>query len=333
MNILLTGGAGYIGSHVAAALAEAGHNIVVFDSLCNSRPDVETRMGKLLGARVGFVVGDVRDTCLVAESLRSNNIDVVIHFAGLKSVGESIERPLDYFSNNTQGTISLCLAMMDTGVKKMVFSSSATVYGVPQYLPIDELHPCEAINPYGRTKIHIEEMLSDWARSDDDVSIICLRYFNPVGAHASGLIGEDPEGVPNNLMPIVAQVASGKIPHLEVFGNDYPTPDGSGVRDFIHIMDLAEGHLAAVDFVSKQNGWDAINLGTGKGVSVLQLLEQYEVAAGRKIPYRVVQRRKGDVSECYASVDKAERLLRWKAKRGLAEMCSSSWKWQQGIVK
>ena len=327
MNILLTGGAGYIGSHTAVVLSQVGHEVVLLDNFCNSKKNVLERLQKILGKALPCVEGDVRDTALVTKTLQDYKIDAVIHFAGLKAVGESVEKPIEYYANNVHGTISLLEAMKSTNVKTLVFSSSATVYGDPQYLPIDEDHPTSATNAYGRSKLHIEEMLKDVANSDANWKIICLRYFNPVGAHESGLIGEDPNGLPNNLMPLIAKIASGKLPHLNVYGNDYPTPDGTGVRDYIHVMDLAKGHLAALTYIQNHKGWDVINLGTGWGFSVYDVLEAYEKAAEIKIPFQISKRRLGDISSCYAKVNKAQLILKWKAEENIECMCKSSWNW------
>ena len=329
MNLLLTGGTGYIGSHAAVALTEAGHKVVLYDNLCNSSAAVVDRLEAITGQSLGFVQADIRDTALLAHTLGQHAIDAVIHFAGLKAVGESVEKPIDYYANNVHGTVSLLQAMREANVKTLVFSSSATVYGDPKYLPIDEAHPTSATNPYGRTKLHIEEMLTDVAGSDESWRIACLRYFNPVGAHASGLIGEDPNGIPNNLMPYIAQVATGKLPQLNVFGDDYDTPDGTGVRDYIHVMDLAEGHLAALNYLQKKNGWHAINLGTGNGYSVLDMVKAFEATSGQRIPYRIAPRRSGDVARCYAMAGKAATELGWKATRTLHDMCASTWHWQR----
>jgi len=331
MNILLTGGTGYIGSHTATVLAEAGHRVVLYDNLSNSSADVVDRLEAITGQRMDFVEGDVRDVALMTETLRRHGIDSVIHFAGLKAVGESVEKPIEYYGNNVQGTINLLEAMRDAGVRTLVFSSSATVYGDPQYLPLDEEHPTSATNPYGRSKLQIEEILADVAVSDPQWRIACLRYFNPVGAHESGLIGEDPNDIPNNLMPFVAQVAVGKLPRLNVFGDDYPTPDGTGVRDYIHVMDLAEGHLAALEFLQGTEGWHAINLGTGQGYSVLDMVKAFERSCGREVPYAITGRRPGDIATCYALPEKARQKLGWKARRGLEEMCDSTWKFQQRV--
>ena len=328
MNILLTGGAGYIGSHTAVVLSQAGHEVVLLDNFCNSSPSVLDRLEKILGKALPCIEADVRETEVVEKVLREYKIDAVIHFAGLKAVGESVEKPVEYYANNVQGTISLLQAMNAVGVKKLVFSSSATVYGDPQYLPIDENHPTNPTNPYGRTKLQIEQILRDLSNSDTEWRIICLRYFNPVGAHESGLIGESPNGVPNNLMPYIAQVAAGKLPHVNVYGNDYPTPDGTGIRDYIHVVDLAEGHLAALDYVNNHQGWDVFNLGTGHGISVLEMISSYEQANGQEIAYQIKGRRKGDIASCYTKVEKLQDLLQWRARYALNQMCQSSWLWQ-----
>jgi UDP-glucose 4-epimerase len=323
MKILLTGGTGYIGSHTAIVLQQLGHQVLLYDNLSNSTDSVLEKLIQITGQEIRFIRGDVRDTELLRSTLTSNNINAVIHFAGLKAVGESVEKPIDYYANNVQGTISLLQTMQSAQVKMIVFSSSATVYGEPQYLPLDESHPTSATNPYGRSKLHIEEMLNEVASSDLDWRIACLRYFNPVGAHESGLIGENPHGVPNNLMPCIAQVAVGQRTELSVFGDDYPTADGTAIRDYIHVMDLAEGHAAALDFLSQTTGWQAINLGTGKGYSVLEMVQAFEKASGREVPYKIVARRAGDVAACYADPKKASELLNWSAKRTLEEMCIS----------
>lgn len=330
MNILLTGGTGYIGSHTATILAQRGHRAVLLDNLSNSNESVVDRLGRILGAPPVFVRGDVRDETLLTCVLQDHAIDAVIHFAGLKAVGESVEKPLDYFTHNIQGTLTLLRAMRAVSPRALVFSSSATVYGEPHYLPLDERHPTHAVNPYGRSKLHIEEILGDLAASDPVWRIACLRYFNPVGAHDSGLIGESPRGVPNNLMPYVAQVAAGLRPELNVFGDDYPTPDGTGVRDYIHVMDLAAGHAAALDFLAGHAGWHAFNLGTGRGHSVLEVARAFEQASGRAVPCRIQSRRPGDVASCYANPAKAHRDLGWTATRTLDDMCRSAWRYQQG---
>ena len=328
MKILLTGGTGYIGSHTAVVLAEAGHEVFLLDNFSNSNKSVLDRLQKILGKTVCCIDADIRNTPVVLNALKEHQIDAVIHFAGLKAVGESVQMPIEYYANNVQGTISLLEAMKQAKVKSLVFSSSATVYGDPQYLPIDESHPTSATNAYGRSKLHIEEMLKDVAQSDSDWKILCLRYFNPVGAHPSGLIGEDPDGIPNNLAPFVSQVVTGKLQSLNVYGNDYPTPDGTGVRDYIHVMDLAEGHLAALNYLPQSQGWDAINLGTGNGYSVLDLVREFELASGVKVPMQIVGRRSGDIASCYASAEKAQSKLGWKAQKSLQDMCASSCKWQ-----
>lgn len=328
MTILLTGGAGYIGTHTAVVLLAAGHDVVLLDNLCNSSRDVLQRLATITGRSVPLIEADVRDTARVAQALRDHACTAVVHFAGLKAVGESVQKPIDYFANNVQGTVSLLQAMQDTGVRHLVFSSSATVYGAPQYLPLDEQHPTSATNPYGRSKLHIEEILADLCVSDPAWRVACLRYFNPAGAHPSGLLGEEPQGIPNNLMPYVAKVAGGELARLGVFGNDYDTPDGTGVRDYIHVMDLAQGHLAALQFLQQQSGWHAINLGTGQGYSVLQMVRAFESASGKPVPYDIKPRRAGDVGSCYANPAKAKELLGWEATRGLQEMCDSMWLWQ-----
>ncbi|MFZ5567196.1 MAG: UDP-glucose 4-epimerase GalE [Pseudomonadota bacterium] len=329
MNVLLTGGAGYIGSHAATVLAEAGHRVVLYDNFSNSRPDVATRLASITGRELVLVHGDVRDIALLEQTLREQRINAVIHFAGLKAVGESVANPLAYYDNNVTGTLSLLRAMQKVGVQSLVFSSSATVYGEPRFLPLDETHPTSATNPYGRSKLHIEQILADLAASDPYWRVACLRYFNPVGAHPSGVIGEDPRGVPNNLMPFLAQVAAGQQASLNVFGNDYPTPDGTGVRDYIHVMDLAEGHLAALNYLESRAGWHVFNLGTGCGYSVLDMVRAFQSVSGRPVPYTLAARRPGDVATSYASADKAQVVLGWRAHRSLEEMCASAWRWQQ----
>ena len=330
-NVLLTGGAGYIGSHTAVALAAAGHRVVVYDNFSNSEPAAVQRLAQVLGAPVVVIEGDVRDTALLQRTLLEQKIDAVIHFAGLKAVGESVLKPVDYYANNVQGAISLLQAMQGADCTTLVFSSSATVYGDPHYLPIDEAHPTRATSPYGRCKLHIEEILSDLSVADPSWRLAALRYFNPVGAHASGLIGENPNGIPNNLMPFVAQVAVGKLPQLNVFGNDYDTPDGTGVRDYIHVMDLAEGHQAALKFLMQHPGLHTFNLGTGRGYSVLEMIKAFEAASGKPVPYTVAPRRAGDIASCYASVEFSAQTLNWRATRSLKDMCESSWKFQQNI--
>jgi UDP-glucose 4-epimerase len=310
-------------------LADAGYAVTLYDNFSNSSRSVIDKLHTITGKRPNLVEGDVRDTAALERTLREHDIEAVIHFAGLKAVGESVEKPIEYFDHNVGGTLSLLKAMRSTATHNLVFSSSATVYGEPQYLPIDESHPTSATNPYGRTKLHIEELLADVARSDPAQRILCLRYFNPVGAHESGLIGEDPNDIPNNLMPYIARVASGRLPHLNVFGDDYETPDGTGVRDYIHVMDLAEGHLAGLKHLQQSTGWQAINLGTGKGFSVLEMVDAFEQACGRRIPYRITGRRAGDIATCYAKADKAGHELGWEARRTLEEMCTSAWRFAQ----
>ncbi|NIJ36425.1 UDP-glucose 4-epimerase [Sphingopyxis panaciterrae] len=330
MKVLLTGGAGYIGSHVAVSLAAAGHDIVCFDNLSNSRAAVIEHVEAITGQPVPLVVGDIRDRDAVRGAITDHGANAVIHFAGLKAVGESVADPMKYYDNNVRGTLSLIEAMVDCDVRTLVFSSSATVYGEPQYLPLDEAHPTAVTNPYGRTKLMIEEMLSDIAAADPAWRIAVLRYFNPVGAHDSGLIGEDPNGVPNNLMPFISRVAAGRLPELAVFGDDYATPDGTGVRDYIHVDDLAEGHVAALDRIRAQD--DALsvwNLGTGQGYSVLDMISAFERINNVRVPHRVGPRRPGDVASCYASPDRARDELGWEAKRDLDAMCASTWRFER----
>lgn len=331
MNILLTGGTGYIGSHTAVVLVEAGHSILLFDNLSNSQKEVVERLQQITGKAIPFVEGDVRDTSLLSKTIKEYEVDAVIHFAGLKAVGESVENPLKYFDNNVGGTISLLEAMQENKVKKLVFSSSATVYGVPKYLPYDEDHPTSAINPYGRSKLHVEEILSDLAESDKEWSVAVLRYFNPVGAHESAMIGELPTGVPNNLMPYLVQVASRRFEVLSVFGDDYPTKDGTGERDYIHVVDLAEGHLAASEFVLQEKGLHAINLGTGNSTSVFELVRSFERVTNRTIPLKIVSRRPGDLAAYYAKAEKAKLLLGWEANRTIDDMCLSAWRWEESL--
>lgn len=328
MAVLITGGAGYIGSHTVVAMLEAGLEPILLDNLSNAKPAVIDRIEEITGIRPRLVVGDIRDRALLDDLLAEGTIDSVIHFAGLKAVGESVAMPIEYYDNNVSGTLVLVEAMRAAGVRTLVFSSSATVYGDPASVPIREDFPLGATNPYGRTKLMIEQILSDVTVAYDDWSVCLLRYFNPVGAHASGRIGEDPSGVPNNLMPFIAQVAVGRRDHLNVFGGDYPTPDGTGVRDYIHVVDLAEGHLAALRYSTGRPGCHVFNLGTGKGTSVLDLVHAFEAAAGSPIPYEIVDRRPGDVAECWADPARAADLLGWRAQRTLADMAASAWKWQ-----
>ncbi len=335
--ILVTGGAGYIGSHTCVELLNAGIGVTVFDNFCNSSPEALTRVEHITGKKLRLIQGDCRDRAALITALRQSNANAVIHFAGLKAVGESVAHPLAYYDNNVVGTLRLLEAMQECDVKTLVFSSSATVYGDPIQLPLTENHPLSPTNPYGRSKLMVEDILRDFYQSDTSFRISILRYFNPVGAHASGLIGEDPQGIPNNLMPFVAQVAIGRREILNVWGNDYPTPDGTGVRDYIHVVDLALGHIKALEALEasqktkeKRNVtcFLTVNLGTGKGYSVLNIVRAYEQASGRPVPYKIAARRSGDIASCYADPQHARELLGWQAERGLEEMCASSWLWQ-----
>jgi UDP-glucose 4-epimerase len=328
-TVLVTGGAGYIGSHACVSLLETGHRVVVVDNLCNSSAEAVARVQEITGVSVPLVEGDIRDAACLDALFAGHEIDAVMHFAGLKAVGESVEKPLEYYDNNVGGTLVLLAAMERAGVNKLIFSSSATVYGDPASVPIREDFPLSATNPYGRSKLMIEEILADWHIARPRWSIGRLRYFNPVGAHHSGRIGEDPDGIPNNLMPFVAQVAVGRREKLAVFGNDYPTPDGTGVRDYIHVVDLAEGHVAALDYVLQHPGLLTVNLGTGHGASVLEMVQAFEAASGREIPYEIVARRSGDIAQCWADPALAESLLGWRATRTLEAMCADAWRWQQ----
>lgn len=328
MNILVTGGAGYIGSHACVELLQAGHQVIVVDNLSNSKEEALRRVQALTGRPLTFYRVDLRDRQALEVVFAANRIDAVIHFAGMKAVGESVAIPLTYYHNNFTGTVILCQVMAEQGVKTLVFSSSATVYGEPSSVPITEDARLAPTNPYGRSKYFIEEMLRDLYRSDPEWRISVLRYFNPVGAHPSGQIGEDPNGIPNNLMPYVAQVAVGKLPELRVFGNDYPTPDGTGIRDYIHVVDLAIGHLAALDKLAEKPGVIIHNLGTGRGYSVLEVVRTFEQASGRKIPFKIVGRRPGDVAVTYADPTKARDELGWVAQRDLFDMCADTWRWQ-----
>ena len=328
-KILVTGGAGYIGSHTTLALLEAGFEVVVLDNLCNSSPESLLRVERICGKAPVFVQGDIRDRALLDELFAAHKIGAVLHFAGLKAVGESVQQPLDYYANNVAGSVTLCQAMAAAGVFHLVFSSSATVYGEPTQMPIREDYPTGLpTNPYGRSKLMVEELLRDLAHSDPRWSIALLRYFNPVGAHVSGLIGEDPNGIPNNLLPYVSQVAIGKLKQLSVFGADYPTLDGTGVRDYIHVVDLANGHLKALQAIEQSAGVNVWNLGTGTGYSVLQMVRAFEQASGQPVPYQVAARRPGDIAECWADPAKAARELGWQAERGLPEMMADTWRWQ-----
>ena len=323
---LVTGGLGYIGSHACVELLDAGHRVRVVDNLSNSKPAVLGRIETICGRRPEFIEADIRDRRAMAAALEG--CEAVIHFAGLKAVGESVDKPLLYYRNNVEGSIALFEAMAEAGVKSIVFSSSATVYGDPASVPIRENAPLSVTNPYGRSKLIIEDILRDVARADPDWRIALLRYFNPVGAHLSGLIGEDPNGIPNNLMPYVAQVAVGKLACLSVFGDDYPTPDGTGVRDYIHVVDLAKGHLAALAALERQGGLLTVNLGTGRGYSVLEMVRAFEAASGCEVAYRIAPRRAGDIATCYADPALAAELLGWRAEKGLEAMCADAWRWQ-----
>ncbi len=328
-KILITGGAGYIGSHTAVALSQAGYEVVLLDNFYNSSPNVLDHLEKILGKMLPCIEADVRDTDIIEKVLCEYKIEAVIHFAGLKAVGESVANPVLYYASNVQGSISLLQAMQKVNVKTLVFSSSATVYGEPQYLPYDEYHPTKPMNPYGQSKLQTEEILRDLAASDPEWKIASLRYFNPVGAHESGFIGEDPSGIPNNLMPYIVRVASGELPYLNIFGNDYQTKDGTGERDYIHVMDLAEGHLVALDFLKNHVGLEVVNLGTGKPYSVFEIVESFEKSTGKKVKKIIAKRRPGDLPIYFANPDKAKRLFSWVAKRDIADMCLSTWLWQQ----
>lgn len=328
MTILVTGGAGYIGSHTCVELLNAGYDIVVVDSFINSKPEALKRVSEITGKEFPVYHIDLLQKDELETVFSRHSIEAVIHFAGLKAVGESVAIPLRYYHNNITGTLMLCEVMQAYGVKKMVFSSSATVYGTPEHVPISEDFPLQATNPYGRTKLMIEEILRDLYVSDNEWSIALLRYFNPIGAHPSGRIGEDPNGIPNNLMPYITQVAVGKLKELRVFGNDYPTVDGTGVRDYIHVVDVAIGHVKALEKVMNTTGVEAYNLGTGRGYSVLELVSAFEKVTGIKIPYKIVGRRPGDVAICYADPTKAKEELGWVATRGIEEMCRDAWRWQ-----
>jgi len=326
--VLVTGGAGYIGSHTCIELSQAGYDFVVYDNLCNSSHESLKRVEKILQKQVKFVEGDIRDKEKLRETFQRYNIDSVIHFAGLKAVGESVEKPLEYYNNNIYGTIALCEVMQENNCKKIIFSSSATVYGDPHTTPIQEDFPLSATNPYGRSKLFIEEILRDLFISDNAWQIILLRYFNPVGAHKSGLIGEDPNGIPNNLMPFISQVAVGKQKELKVFGGDYDTKDGTGVRDYIHVVDLARGHVKALDKIESIDDILTVNLGTGNGYSVLDMIKAFEKASDKKVPYIITDRRAGDIATCYADPKYAKDILDWEATKNLDEMCEDTWRWQ-----
>lgn len=334
MKILVTGGTGYIGSHTTLALLEAGFEVVVLDNLCNSSNVSLDAVKSICGKAALLIHGDVRDRKLLDDIFQQHSIDAVLHFAGLKAVGESVQKPLEYYDANVSGSITLCQAMAQAGVYRLVFSSSATVYGSPEQMPIREDFPTGVpTNPYGQSKLFIEKVLRDTCAADPRWSIALLRYFNPVGAHASGLIGEDPSGIPNNLVPYISQVAVGGLDELSIFGNDYPTVDGTGVRDYIHVVDLADGHLKALQLISSKSGAHIWNLGTGDGYSVLEMVRAFEQASGRPVPYRVVPRRQGDIAECWADPSKAEKELGWKATRGLDAMMRDAWRWQSSHPK
>lgn len=329
-KILVTGGAGYIGSHTLIELIAAGFTPVVYDNLSNSSPASLARVQQIVGQSIEFIEGDILDTQLLAKTFAAHDFTAVIHFAGLKAVGESVAKPLWYYQNNVAGTLNLLDAMTSAQVKNLIFSSSATVYGDPEALPIVESSPRSATNPYGQSKLMIEHMLEDLAKSDNHWQLISLRYFNPIGAYHTGTIGENPNGIPNNLMPYVSQVAVGKLPQLSVFGNDYDTVDGTGVRDYIHVVDLAKGHVAALQYLQHQTqlGFEPINLGTGKGTSVLQLVNAFIKTTGQPVPHSIAPRRPGDIASCYASSDKAKSLLGWQAEFDIERMCTDTWRWQ-----
>ncbi|ROQ22521.1 UDP-glucose 4-epimerase GalE [Gallaecimonas pentaromativorans] len=327
--ILVTGGAGYIGSHTVLELLSEGHEVLVLDNLSNSTTESLARVARLTGCEPSFVEGDILDRALLDSLFAQYPIEAVIHFAGLKAVGESVQQPLRYYQNNVTGTLTLCEAMAKAGVFKLVFSSSATVYGDPQTVPLTEQSPTGGTtNPYGTSKYMVERVLADLAKADERWAIAVLRYFNPVGAHESGLIGEDPNGIPNNLLPYISQVAVGRLKELQVFGDDYPTPDGTGVRDYIHVVDLAKGHLCALNKLKVQQGWQAYNLGTGNGYSVLDMVKAFEEAAQRPVPYKVVPRRPGDIATCFADPQFAAEQLEWRAQKTLQQMMQDAWRWQ-----
>jgi UDP-glucose 4-epimerase len=328
MKILVTGGAGYVGSHTCLELLAAGYEVVVVDNLCNSSREGLRRVGEIVGREVRLYTLDLRDRAGLQRVFQEHPIEAVIHFAGLKAVGESVRMPLQYYSNNISATLSLCEVMNEHEVRNIVFSSSATVYGDPATVPITEDFPLSATNPYGYSKLFVEQILKDLHTADGSWNVGLLRYFNPVGAHVSGRIGEDPNDIPNNLMPYVAQVAVGRLQELSVFGNDYPTPDGTGVRDYIHVVDLARGHIKVIEKLRSNPGVVIYNLGTGKGYSVLDMVKAFEKASGRKVPYRITARRPGDIAACYADPGKAKAELGWQAEKGIEEMCEDAWRWQ-----
>ncbi|EKO3400106.1 UDP-glucose 4-epimerase GalE [Vibrio fluvialis] len=329
MDVLITGGMGYIGSHTCVQMIAAGMTPIMVDNLCNAKAEVLNRIEALTGVRPAFYQGDIRDEAFLDSVFAKHDVQAVIHFAGLKAVGESVSKPIEYYDNNVNGTLVLVRSMRKAGVKSLVFSSSATVYGDPQTVPITETSPTGATtNPYGRSKYMVEQCLSDLVIAEPEWRITLLRYFNPVGAHPSGTMGEDPQGIPNNLMPFIAQVAVGRREKLAVFGNDYATPDGTGIRDYIHVMDLADGHIAALQAVGTQAGLHIYNLGTGKGSSVLDMVNAFSQACGKAVPYEICPRRPGDIAECWASTEKAKRELGWQAKLSLADMTADTWRWQ-----
>lgn len=333
MAILVTGGTGFIGSHTVVELIQAGKEVVIVDNFSNSKPEVLNRIEKITGTRPTFYEADLLDKPAIDQIFDEQKIDAVIHFAGLKAVGESVHKPLEYYHNNITGTLMLCQSMREHGCKRIVFSSSATVYGMNNPVPFKEGMPTSATNPYGYTKVMIEQILSDLHTADPEWSVVLLRYFNPIGAHESGLIGEAPNGIPNNLMPYIMQVAAGILPQLSVFGGDYPTPDGTGVRDYIHVVDLAKGHVAALHYALQHKGIEAVNLGTGRGYSVLDIVRAFERVNGVKVPYRIAPRRPGDLATCYAATEKAKELLGWQAEKDIDDMCRDAWRWQRNCTK
>ena len=333
MNVLLAGGAGYIGSHTCVELIEAGHSVIIADNFANSCPEAVRRVEEITGKKIPLYEADVCDSAAVDKIFSENKIDAVIHFAGLKAVGESVEKPLMYYRNNIDSTLTLLEVMKKYRVNNFIFSSSATVYGVPKTVPLVETMPTGSpTNPYGWTKLMMEQILTDTAHANPEMSIVILRYFNPIGAHKSGRIGEDPNGIPNNLMPYITQVAAGRLPCLGVFGDDYPTRDGTGVRDYIHVVDLAKGHVKAIDYSGAHKGVEIVNLGTGTGYSVLEIVKAFEKVNNLTISYEIKPRREGDVAECYADAGKAERVLGWKAEKNLEDMCYDAWNWQSKNV-
>lgn len=329
MNVLVTGGNGFIGSHTCVELTKAGYNVIVMDNLSNSEGENISKIETITGKKLCFYDTDMLDYNGVDRIFKENEISAVIHFAGLKAVGESVEKPLEYYENNITGTINICKAMRENGCKRMVFSSSATVYGTSEKVPLVETLPTSATNPYGFTKVMIERILKDLCVADPEWSVMLLRYFNPIGAHESGLIGEKPKGMPNNLLPVISKVAAGNLPYVKVYGNDYETHDGTGIRDYIHVADLAVGHIKAMEYLLSHRCSEAVNLGTGKGTSVLEIIKAYEKACGRQIPYKVVEKRQGDVAVCYADTTKAKELLGWEAKLDIERMCKDSWRFTQ----